>query len=68
MVYDAAFALLRVLIQKGLGLFDAGQRQVARLDLIAVVLHDQQVEARGIKRADDDDGQQREAPKQSNEN
>ena len=66
-ILRAPLALGQVAIEQRLGLFDARQRQVMRLDLIAVILHHHQIEARGMEHTHHHDGQQGEAPENSDQ-
>jgi hypothetical protein len=51
MVFDAAFALDRIVVEQRLCLFDSGQCQVMRLNSIALVLRYPEVKTGRVKGA-----------------
>jgi hypothetical protein len=63
-IFAGALAFAQILIEERFGLFDASQSQVMRLDAIAVILLDEQIQVRGVQHADDDNREQRHAPEQ----
>src|SRR5205807_4328614 len=63
-----AAPLARLLENEGLGALNASQRQITSLDTIAVVFHQHQIDMRAVQHTDNDDGQQRHAPKQTDQN
>src|SRR5690606_19594414 len=64
MTDPAVSAFHRIVIEKRLGGLHACHRQVMRLDQIAVIFSDSQVDASCVESSDDNDRQQGETPEQ----
>jgi hypothetical protein len=66
-VLGAVAAADGILIEKSLGLFDSCERQVMRLDFIAVILHHPEIHAGGVEHTNHHHRQERQTPEQSHQ-
>jgi len=66
-ISGAAFAVTSVLENQRLRPLDSSQREVMSLNPVAIILRDLQVDARPVQNADHDDGENRHAPQEADE-